>query len=154
MVESTILQVDKNVPVKVISASRGKVQRAEPIAAIYEHSPARAHHVGPHPQLEDQMTTWTPQDGTSPDRLDALVWAMTELTEGDSAAAWIEYMKRKAEAVGMEPRAAATEPADEPAAAEDPETQTEPDAPATAADLRRAARTAALRGNQFTTSSR
>ena len=100
MVQSTILQVDKNVPVKVISASRGKQQRAEPIAAIYEHIPARAHHVGALPQLEDQLTTWTPQDGTSPDRLDAMVWAMTELVDGLGAQAWINWARRKAEANG------------------------------------------------------
>ena len=148
MVESTILQVDKNIPVKVISASRGKARRAEPIAALYEHIPARVHHVGPHPQLEDQMTTWTPQDGTSPDRLDALVWAMTELTEGDSAQAWIEYMKRRAEEAGMQPRGAEAEP-DPPA---------EPAAPESDSDdpvaRLRGARNAALRANRFTASSR
>lgn len=96
MVESTIRQVDKNVPVKVISASRGKVQRAEPVAALYEQH--RVHHVGAMPKLEDQMTTWTPQDGTSPDRLDALVWAVTELTDDFSAQSWISYMRRQAEA--------------------------------------------------------
>lgn len=147
MVESTILQVDKNVPVKVISASRGKAQRAEPIAAIYEHSPARAHHVGAHPQLEDQMTTWTPQDGTSPDRLDALVWAMTELTEGDSAAAWIEYMKRRAEEAGMSPHDPGAGSAPEP----DPAAAPEPDDPGARV---RAARTAALRAGRFTASLR
>lgn len=148
MVESTILQVDKTVPVKVITASRGKAQRAEPIAALYEHDPVRVHHVGAMPQLEDQLTTWTPQDGTSPDRLDAMVWALTELTDGLGADAWIEYMKRRAEEAGMQPRerpTAATEPAG-PEPASDPE----PDDPR--ARLR-AARTAALRDQRFTTSS-
>lgn len=97
MVESTIRQVDKNVPVKVITASRGKVQRAEPVAAAYEQG--RAHHVGALPKLEDQMATWTPLDGTSPDRLDALVWAMADLTDNFSAQAWIDHYRRKAEAV-------------------------------------------------------
>lgn len=97
MVESTIRQVDANAPVKVITASRGKVQRAEPVAALYEQR--RVHHVGALPKLEDQMTTWTPQDGMSPDRMDALVWALTELTDGFSAQAWIDYARRKAEAV-------------------------------------------------------
>lgn len=94
MVESTIRSVDRGVPVKVITASRGKVQRAEPIAALYEQH--RVHHVGALAKLEDQMTTWTPADGTSPDRLDALVWALTELTGGGHGAAFLEAMKRRA----------------------------------------------------------
>jgi phage terminase large subunit-like protein len=96
MVESTIRQVDQRVPVKVITASRGKVQRAEPVAALYEQH--RVHHLGAMPKLEDQMTTWTPQSGTSPDRMDALVWAVTELTDNFSAHLWIDHYRRKAEA--------------------------------------------------------
>ena len=106
MVESTIRQVSKTVPIKVISASRGKVQRAEPVAAAYEQH--RVHHVGAFPKLEDQLTTWTPQDGTSPDRLDALVWAVTELTDNFSADAWIAWARAKAQAA--EEAAAATSP--------------------------------------------
>jgi phage terminase large subunit-like protein len=97
MVLSTIQQVSSSVPVKVITASRGKVQRAEPVAAAYEQH--RVHHVGALPKLEDQMTTWTPQDGTSPDRLDALVWAITELTDNFGAEAWINWAKRQAAAL-------------------------------------------------------
>lgn len=108
MVESTIRQVDTRAPVKVITASRGKAQRAEPVAALYEQH--RVHHVGAMPKLEDQMTTWTPIDGTSPDRLDALVWAVTELTDNFQAQAWIEYARRKAEALA----AARAEPAAPP----------------------------------------
>ncbi|MFB8182623.1 DNA-packaging protein [Streptomyces sp. NPDC055966] len=96
MVESTIRQVQTDIPIKVITASRGKLQRAEPVAALYEQH--RVHHVGPLAQLEDQMTTWTPQSGTSPDRMDALVWALTELADGFSAQSWIDYMRRKSEA--------------------------------------------------------
>lgn len=143
MVESTIGQVSASVPVKVITASRGKVQRAEPVSAAYEKH--RVHHVGALAQLEDQMTTWTPQDGTSPDRLDALVWAVTELTGNFSADAWIAHYRRKAEAVA---RAAAGEaPEPEPAAAET-EAETEPEAPAAPLDpaaLLREARNAAYR---------
>lgn len=143
MVESTIRQVDKLVPVEVITASRGKVQRAEPIAALYEHTPARVHHVGALPKLEDQLTTWTPQDGTSPDKLDALVWAMTELVNGLGAQAWIDWMRRKAESVGAPP-------AQVPAAApnpvpQDPEPDPEPTDPVL---VLRAARTAALRAQR------
>jgi predicted phage terminase large subunit-like protein len=75
MVEHTIHSVE-NVPVKQVRASRGKHTRAEPIAALYENG--RIFHAGTFHDLEDQLTTWTPGDD-SPDRLDALVWAMTEL---------------------------------------------------------------------------
>src|SRR5262249_53565934 len=122
-----------------ISASRGKVQRAEPVAALYEQQ--RVHHVGAQAKLEDQMVTWTPASGTSPDRMDALVWAVTELADGLDATAWIEYMKRRAEEAGMLPRqpeAAATEP--ESASEPEPET-VDPVA------RLRAARTAALRAH-------
>lgn len=114
MVEATILTEWSSAPVKVITASRGKVQRAEPVAAAYEKR--RVHHVGPLSKLEDQMTTWTPADGASPDRMDALVWAVTELTDNFGAAAWIAWAKRKAEeaagtAVAVaEPVAAVPEP--------------------------------------------
>ena len=83
MVESTLRTADANLPVSVISASRGKQQRAEPVAALYEQGKVR--HVGPHDTLEDQMTTWDPQDSnTSPDRVDALVWALTDLMLQDN----------------------------------------------------------------------
>jgi phage terminase large subunit-like protein len=78
MVESTIRSVDPNVPVKMVVATRGKQLRAEPISALYEQH--RVHHIGEFPQLEDQMTGWDPaESGPSPDRVDALVWALTEL---------------------------------------------------------------------------
>ena len=81
MVESTIRSVDKRVPIKLVVASRGKQVRAEPIAAYYEQH--RVHHVGEFPTLEDQMTGWDPSEsGPSPDRVDALVWCMTELMSG------------------------------------------------------------------------
>jgi phage terminase large subunit-like protein len=79
MVTATIRQVDRNVPIKTVTASRGKMVRAEPISALYEQG--RVHHVGAFPALEDQLVNWTPDSGTSPDRLDALVWALTELLE-------------------------------------------------------------------------
>jgi len=78
MVEAVIKQVDPNVNVKLVWASRGKETRAEPIAAIAEQG--RDHHVGCFPQLEDELCLWTPGD-KSPNRLDAKVWAMTELVE-------------------------------------------------------------------------
>lgn len=77
MVESTVRTVDKLVSYKAVHASRDKHTRAEPIAALYEQG--KVHHVGMFAELEDQMCQWTPGD-KSPDRLDALVWAITELT--------------------------------------------------------------------------
>ena len=64
--------------VKLIPASKSKRARAEPVAQMYDE--AAVHHVGDLPDLEDQMTTWNASDGSeSPDRVDALVWGMTEL---------------------------------------------------------------------------
>lgn len=76
MVEQTIRQVDQSVPVKLVHASRGKQTRAEPVAAIYEQG--RAHHVGAFTRMEDEMCLWVPGD-KSPNRMDALVWAVTDL---------------------------------------------------------------------------
>ena len=67
----------RNVPYKAVHASRGKQARAEPVAALYEQG--RIWHTQPFEALEDQLVTWTPESGESPDRLDALVWALTEL---------------------------------------------------------------------------
>lgn len=80
MVASVIRQVDDGVPVNLVRASRGKATRAEPVAAVYEQG--RVHHVGNFGLLEDEMCLWVPGD-RSPNRMDALVWAMTELLEGD-----------------------------------------------------------------------
>lgn len=77
LVERVVRTVDPAVSYKSVRASRGKVVRAEPIAALYEQG--KVHHVGAFHQLEDQMCTFTPDTKTSPDRVDALVWAMTEL---------------------------------------------------------------------------
>lgn len=81
MVENTIRTSPggANLPVKLVWASRSKQARAEPISALYEQE--RVKHVGAFPQLESQMTTWVPGDD-SPDRMDALVWGMTELFFG------------------------------------------------------------------------
>lgn len=77
LVESVLRAVDSSVPVRKVHASRGKRLRAEPVAAMYEQG--RVHHVGDLSALEDQLTTWTPDSDGSPDRLDALVWALTDL---------------------------------------------------------------------------
>jgi phage terminase large subunit-like protein len=85
MVESTLRAADLAMPVKRVHASRGKSARAEPVAALYEAG--RAFHVGAFPELEDQMCGLISGGGyegpgRSPDRADALVWAMTELMLG------------------------------------------------------------------------
>jgi phage terminase large subunit-like protein len=76
MVAQTIATVDPTVNVRMVHASRGKATRAEPVAAIYEQG--RAHQVGLFPSMEDEMCLWIPGDA-SPNRMDALVWAATEL---------------------------------------------------------------------------
>ena len=83
MVAHTIRTIDPNVKIKEVRASRGKHVRAEPIAALYEQG--RVAHVGSFPELEAQMTQMTTngfEGEGSPDRVDALVWAMTELFPG------------------------------------------------------------------------
>ena len=87
MVEAVVRQVDPTVSYRAVRASRGKVVRAEPVAAVYERG--EAHHVGSHPNLEDQMCEFTTDFdraimGYSPDRVDALVWALTDLVLGGS----------------------------------------------------------------------
>jgi predicted phage terminase large subunit-like protein len=81
MVETTIRTVDPNVPFTAVHASRGKYTRAEPVAALFEQN--KIHLVGSFPRLEDQMTSFVPDldraRAGSPDRLDSMVWAMTEL---------------------------------------------------------------------------
>lgn len=78
MVKTVIHNIDKEVRVVNVHASRGKVARAEPIVALYERG--MVHHVGVLPKLEDQMTTWDSRESNvSPGRIDALVWAFTEL---------------------------------------------------------------------------
>lgn len=83
MVEQTIRSVEggANVAYKKVWASKGKQARAEPVAALYEQG--RIHHVGTFTQLEDELCTWEPGLGMpSPNRLDALVWALSELIVG------------------------------------------------------------------------
>jgi predicted phage terminase large subunit-like protein len=99
MVEATLRVVDRNVSFKAVHASKGKVARAEPVAALYEQG--RVHHVGAFPALEDQMCSFTTgydrsSAGMSPDRLDALVWALTELMLGTDVMAYIEFYQRRA----------------------------------------------------------
>jgi len=80
MVAQTLRSVRNNIPIIEVRASRGKHIRAEPIASLYEQG--RVHHVGAFPELETQMTQMTTfgfEGEGSPDRLDALVWALSNL---------------------------------------------------------------------------
>jgi predicted phage terminase large subunit-like protein len=87
LVEAVLRTVDPGLPFKSIHASRGKRTRAEPVAALYEQG--KVHHVGGFAELEDELCTWIPGEGDSPDRLDALAWAITELMLGTGGPARI-----------------------------------------------------------------
>ena len=89
MVRHTLSTVDSSVPVEMVSATRGKQVRAEPIAALYEQG--KVSHVRQFEDLEDQLVSWMPESGKSPNNLDALVWAMTELmvTGGSPNVRWL-----------------------------------------------------------------
>lgn len=93
MVISTIRTIDPNVAVTAVTATRGKALRAEPVAALYEQG--RIHHVGMFAELEDQMCEWSPEDSKakSPDRMDALVWAITELMLGESHTGMLDFIR-------------------------------------------------------------
>ena len=82
MVKAVIAEVDRSVPVSSVQARRGKYLRAEPVAALYEQNKVK--HVRGFPLLEDEMCDFGADglsSGRSPDRLDALVWALTELSK-------------------------------------------------------------------------
>ena len=85
LVERMLRIVDKAVSYRAVRASRGKLTRAEPIASLYEQS--KVSHVGAFATLEDQMCTYI-GGGDSPDRLDALVWALTDLSSSTGAVGW------------------------------------------------------------------
>lgn len=90
MVEELIRNVSPDVPYKNVTATRGKRLRAEPIKGLYEQH--RVHHVGEFTELESQMVQWIPDESDwSPDRVDALVWAITDLSglkQRPSMAGW------------------------------------------------------------------
>jgi phage terminase large subunit-like protein len=106
MVEATLRMVDPNVAFTAVTASRGKVARAEPVSALYEQG--RMHHVGLFPQLEDQLCAFTTDfdrrvAGYSPGRVDALVWAATELLVAPMKGfAIFELYRRQAAALHMQ----------------------------------------------------
>jgi predicted phage terminase large subunit-like protein len=84
LVETVIRQYDKNTRVKLVTATKGKATRAEPVYSLYEQG--KVWHVGHFPQLEQQMVTFNPDaNKDSPDRVDALVWGVTELAHQKAA---------------------------------------------------------------------
>jgi hypothetical protein len=105
MVERTLRTVDQNIPIKTIHASRGKIVRAEPIAALFEQR--RVSHVGLFSQLEDQMCSFVPgaKDGSHDDRVDALCYALSEVMgiERTSHSGLLEYYRLQAQAVNGGP---------------------------------------------------
>lgn len=81
LIETVIRNIDNKVSYKKVHASRGKITRAEPVSALYEQG--RIHHVGFLANLEDELCNYVPTESTkSPNRLDALVWGMTDLMLG------------------------------------------------------------------------
>ena len=86
LVERLLRSVDRNIPYRLVRATRGKMLRAEPIAALYEQR--KVHHIGAFPELESQMCTYVGQVKPSPDRLDALVWGLTELSKSQGTINW------------------------------------------------------------------
>lgn len=92
-IEQVIRTIDPSVAYKSVRATRGKLVRAEPIAALWEQG--RGHIVGSQPHLEDQMCTFTTDSPESPDNLDAMVWAATELNMGTSALAYLSAISKQ-----------------------------------------------------------
>ena len=100
MVGHVIKTVRPGVAFGYVTAARGKDVRAEPVVALYEQG--RVHHVGTFGDLESELTTWRPKvDSWSPNRLDALVWAVTELTQRPSGrASWAQDTGRLPDRIG------------------------------------------------------
>jgi predicted phage terminase large subunit-like protein len=96
LIEAVLRSKDASISYKSVHASRGKIVRAEPIAALYEQG--RVHHVGSFAPLEDELCDYAPATSTkSPDRLDALVWALSELSDSVvfSTLPVMEYLKQE-----------------------------------------------------------
>jgi phage terminase large subunit-like protein len=86
LVERLIRNIDNNISYRSVRATRGKILRAEPIAALYEQR--RVHHMDVFSELESQMCSYTGDTNSSPDRLDALVWGLTELSKSKGEVNW------------------------------------------------------------------
>ena len=96
MVKATLKVIDPTLVVRTVHASRGKVIRAEPVAALYAEG--KVSHVGVFAALEEQMSQFTPEHNRksgSPDRVDALVWALTDLMHDDGTTGLLDYYRSK-----------------------------------------------------------
>jgi phage terminase large subunit-like protein len=97
LVRGTLRTIDPALPFKAVTASKGKRTRADPIAALYEQN--RVRHAGGFAELEDQLCNWIPGTGQhSPDRLDALVWALSELALEAGDTGMLDWARSQAEA--------------------------------------------------------
>jgi phage terminase large subunit-like protein len=95
MVELVLHTIDKHIPYRAVTATRGKMTRAQPVHMLYEQG--RIHHVGTFELLEDQMCSWNPDtDPKSPDRMDAMVWGFTDLMVVDDANPWARLAGKQA----------------------------------------------------------
>jgi phage terminase large subunit-like protein len=90
LVSQVLRTIRPSLPIREVRASKGKRLRAEPISALYEQG--KVHHVGVYENLENQMCEWTPDDPKSPDRLDALVWAMTDLIQHSGVQSFLDQL--------------------------------------------------------------
>lgn len=120
MVESTIRMEDGGIPFKGVRATRGKFIRAEPVSLLYEQH--RVHHLGTLAKLEDQMCVFTPDfdragAGFSPDRLDGMVWGITDLMVENGNTGMLEHYRAGAAAVAEKAKAEETPIAAKPVAA-------------------------------------
>ena len=95
MVESVLRGAEPNLPISTVVATRGKIVRIEPVVANYERNVVR--HVGSFAGLEDQQLTWVPGQGASPDRIDALCWAITSLDPGSRKGAYAPFFSAEPE---------------------------------------------------------
>lgn len=102
MVRATIHAADRNVPVRLVTASRGKVVRAEPISLRYAQG--EVHHAGRFGKLEDQLCAFSATGyagAGSPDHADAAIWALTHLFGADDSAGIIEFYRREIESFNL-----------------------------------------------------
>ena len=99
MIEMLLRQVDPTIAFKKVTATRGKLVRAEPVAALSEQG--RLHMVGNFPRLEDQLCNYTPDSNESPDRMDAMVWGMTDLMSGQASIMGLAALAKFCNACGM-----------------------------------------------------
>ena len=86
LVERLLRNIDSQIPYRSVRASRGKIARAEPVSALYEQG--RVRHIKIFSELENQMCTYTGQSKPSPDRLDALVWGLSEISKSQGSVNW------------------------------------------------------------------